>query len=366
MLVIFCRQCNLRHDNSLLKQLFKIQIIVCLFGMGVLYPSNVKAQNADTLQQVIDHISDYFLNRNQDSTYIGNYSNELAVKLLTTGKFNYFRVKDRINNSKMRYVPVRDLRLGVGVAYKFFAFDLTFGLGLSDNSELENTRSFDFRARLFTSKQFIMATLQFYQGYRLSSFGTNTIDKIETDALRNDIRTINFGLQYLYALNYTKFSLKAPFVFNELQKKSAGSFLFGANYSMFTLDSDSSIVPVELNQYFRSTLYLTDLNTISVGLSFGYMYTYVFKENFFITLSVIPGLNYNAGDYYNDARHDLPTQINVKLNTMNAIGYNGRRFFAGLNFLSDGYWIKIADKLNVEVGHGSASVFVGYRFKGRK
>lgn len=356
----------MRNDKLPLKQKFKIQIIACVLGIGLLFPSNVKAQNADTLLQVIDHISDYFLHRNQDSTYIGNYSDELAVKFLTTGKFNYFRVKDRINNSKLRYVPVRDLRMGVGVAYKFFAFDLTFGLGLSDNSELENTKSFDFRARMYTSKQFVMATLQFYKGYRLSSYGTKTIDRNNPEALRNDIRTINFGLQYLYALNYTKFSLKAPFVFNELQKKSAGSFLFGANYSMFTLDSDSSIVPDDLDQYFRSTLYLTDLNTISVGLSFGYMYTYVFKENYFITLSLIPGLNYNAGDYFDGARHNLPTQINVKLNTMNAIGYNGRRFFAGLNFLSDGYWIKIADKMNVEVGHGSTSVFVGYRFKGKK
>lgn len=96
------------------------------------------------------------------------------------------------------------------------------------------------------------------------------------------------------------------------------------------------------------------------------MYTFVYKEYYFLTLSFIPGLNINASDYYAAERNDLSINANLKLNSMNAIGYNGRRVFAGLQVFVDSYFTKIEKKLSAEIGHGKASIFVGYRFKKRE
>jgi hypothetical protein len=169
----------------------------------------------------------------------------------------------------------------------------------------------------------------------------------------------------MYSFNYTKFSLKAPFVFNEVQQKSAGSAIIGASFSMFVMDADSSIVPPEISTYFDPDLHLLDLNVLSVAVSLGYMYSFVFKEQFFLTISLIPGININSGDYFTKARNTIFPNFNLKLNTMNAIGYNGRKFFAGFNFLADGFFSRIDKKLTTEIGHGKSSFFVGYRF-GRK
>ena len=348
-----------------MKQFYKATIIFFGFIGLFLVSNDAKSQEVDSLMQKIENFSDYLLYRNHDTSYISNYGNEVAVKLLSINKYNYFTIRDRINNTQLRYRPVYDISLGMGVSYKWFALDITFSLGLRNNSEFENTKSFDFQGRMFSSKQYISTTIQYYQGYKLSSVSGTDVNVSEESTIREDIRTINFGLQYMYAFNYTKFSLKAPFVFNEVQRKSAGSTIIGASFSMFVMDADSSIVPPEISSYFEPNLHLLDLNVLSVAVSLGYMYSFVYREHFFLTISLIPGINLNSGDYLTEARNMISTNFNLKLNTMNAIGYNGRKFFAGFNFLADGFFSRIDKKLTAEIGHGKSSFFVGYRF-GRK
>lgn len=328
----------------------------------ILVCSNANSQHVDSLMKKIEGLGDYLLYRNHDTNYIRNYGKEVAVRLVATNKYNYFRLRDRINKTRIRYRPVRDISLGAGVSYKWFALDITFSLGLSDDSQFENTRSFDFQARMFSSKQYISFTLQYYQAYLLGGLSGVDIDLAEASERREDIRTITFGLQYVYAFNYTRFSMKAPFVFNEAQRKSAGSPVLGASFNMFQMDADSSIVPPEVSGYFDPQLQMEDLSIISAAISLGYMYTFIYKKHYFLTLSLIPGLNINGGDYFTTTRSYVSPNVNLKLNSMNAIGYNGRKFFAGFSLVADGIFSRIRKKLSVEIGHGKLNAFVGYRF----
>jgi hypothetical protein len=205
-------------------------------------------------------------------------------------------------------------------------------------------------------------TIQYYQAYQLSSIKGTDVTLAEEIKRREDIRTINIGIQYMFATNYTKFSIKAPFVQNEGQRKSAGSPIVGASFNMFVMDADSSIVPSEVYDSFDPELQLLDLNILSISASLGYMYSFVYKKRFFLTLSLIPGLNINAGDYYTVGRTYNSASINLKLNSLNAIGYNSLKFFTGFQFLSDVYFSRLEKKISTEIGHGKLSLFVGYRF----
>jgi len=265
-----------------MRVLFKSIIIISCFIALILTSKDVKSQEVDSLMKKIENFGDYLLYRNHDTSYISNYGNEVAVKLLSVNKYNYFRIRDRINNTQLRYRPVRDISLGMGVSYKWFALDITFSLGLQNNSEFENTKSFDFQGSMYSSKQYISATIQYYQGYKLSNVAGTDVNVSEESTRREDIRTINFGLQYLYSFNYTRFSMKAPFVFNKVQRKSAGGPILGASFNIFVMDADSSIVPMEIADYFDSGLHLKDLNVLSASISLGYMYTFVYKEHFFL------------------------------------------------------------------------------------
>jgi hypothetical protein len=331
----------------------------------VILPIIAKSQQADTTKKGLDFIGHYLLYRNHDTSYIKNYSHKISVKLVTINKYNYFKVRDRINKTSLKYIPVRDVSLGIGVSYKWFALDLTFALGLRKKSEFDNTRSFDFQGSMFSSKQYITFTIQYYQAYQLNSIKGVNINLSDDIKRREDIRTINLGLQYMFATNYTKFSIKAPFVQNEGQRKSAGSPIVGASFNMIVMDADSSIIPNEAADSFEPSLHLIDLNLLSASVSFGYMYSFVYKKRFFLTLSLIPGININAGDYYTDARNYNSAAINLKLNSLNAIGYNSINFFAGIQFLSNAYFSQLEKKLSAEIGHGKLSFFIGYRFGGK-
>jgi hypothetical protein len=134
---------------------------------------------------------------------------------------------------------------------------------------------------------------------------------------------------------------------------------------MFVMNADSSIVPNDVSEYFEPDLHLVDLNILSASISFGYMYSFVLKKRFFLTLSLIPGININGGDYYTDNRNFNSPSINLKLNSLNAIGYNSSRFFTGFQFLADAYFTRLEKKISAEIGHGKLSFFIGYRFGGK-
>lgn len=344
-----------------MKPITKSIIFIFVF-ISVFIANETKSQQVDSLMKKIEGIGDYLLYRNHDTNYISNYGKEIAVRVVANNKYNYFRLRDRTNKTRVRYRPVRDISLGAGISYKWFALDITFSLGLSNDSQFENTRSFDFQARIYSSKQYISATLQYYQAYLVGNISGVDVELNEGSERREDIRTITFGLQYIYAFNYTRFSMKAPFVFNEAQRKSAGSPVLGASFNMFEMDADSSIIPAEVSGYFDPQLQMNDLSIISVAISFGYMYTYVYKKHYFLTLSLIPGINLNGGDYFTSTRNYVSPNVNLKINSMNAIGYNGRKFFAGFSLVADGFFSKLEKKLSVEIGHGKLNVFVGYRF----
>jgi hypothetical protein len=77
----------------------------------------------------------------------------------------------------------------------------------------------------------------------------------------------------------------------------------------------------------------------------------------------MPGLVVNNGDYQITARQPISRHLNGRIQSLNSIGYNSRRFFAGINIEGDGYWIRVAENQRVQVSQGSASIFVGYRFR---
>ena len=344
------------------KKFIKIFVVFAALVLGGIPSSSLIAQTVDSLVLRVDELTEKLLYRNNDTNYIKNYNEQIAAKIVAVNKINYFNARDKENQNILKYRPVQDISLGIGLAYKFFAFDLTIGLGIGDNSGLENTRSLDFQGRMFSSKQLVSTTLQYYQGYRLARVNGIELDPADQDTRREDLRTMNLMLDYTYAFNYTKFSMKAPFVFNERQKKSAGSVVAGVSFSIFNMSADSSIVPLIIKDQFHSSVNLTSVNVINIGIKAGYMYTYVYKSHFFITLSLIPGLILNYGDYSLEKRRNLPTALNFSISSLNSIGYNGEKFFAGFSYIFNNYFVTIDSYAQVLVGSGKMSAFVGYRF----
>ena len=196
----------------------------------------------------------------------------------------------------------------------------------------------------------------------MSNFSGIPLDDIPADKNRDDIRTVSLSLQYLFALNYDKFSLKASFINNEMQRKSAGSFLVGAQFHLINIDADSSIVPVFSQGYFDENLHLTSATNSSALINFGYMYTFVWRENFYFTVGFIPGIGLNIGDFKTDIKKPLNSIFTTSWSSMNAIGYNSRKAFGGIQIMNDAYYFRMDKGEVMAHGNGKMKIYIGYRF----
>lgn len=341
--------------------------IKCIFlaiTLPLIASTNGNAQklNPDSIMVKMEDFGKSILYKKQDTSFITNYNNNFTLKLIGVNKINYFKVLDRNINSSLRYRPDRRLNLGAGIAYKWFALDLAFNVGIDENSDFQNSNLFDFQGTIFNERQYISIGYQYYYGYQISKYSGIPPTEYPDTNLRDDIRTISMSIHYTFAFNYDKFSLKASFIQNELQRKSAGSFLVGAAFNMFNVVADSSIVPIQVQGSFNNNLQLTDLNSTSLAVNFGYMYTFVWKEHFYITASLIPGVGFNMGDYQNDSRQPYHTHAFLAFGTMNTIGYNSKRVFGGAMFVTDAYNTRIEKEQIIVNGHGKIRLFLGMRF----
>lgn len=329
-------------------------------------PVHGQLLNLDSINYKIKQFEEYLLYRNQDTTYIISLVDQFTLKLVAINKFNFFRIKDGNYHTRLRYRPEYGIKFGVGFAYKWLALDLAFNFGINEDVNFKDSETFNLQVRTFSSRQFMEGSIQYYYGHQLDN--VSGISNVVTDLpqIREDVRTISFGLQYLYAFDYDKFSLKAPFVLNEIQLKSAGSPILGASFDFFNMDSDSSIVVGALSNYFSEKLHLTDLSVISIAVNLGYMHSFIWKEKFFLTLGFIPGLNFNLGDSRSSERNVYRWNISYKIKTMNALGYNTKRFYTGLQLASDFNNLYIDKKLSTLFSNGNLKLFVGYRFLSNK
>ena len=81
-----------------------------------------------------------------------------------------------------------------------------------------------------------------------------------------------------------------------------------------------------------------------------------------MTLGLIPGLGLSGGDYRIVFREPVRSSLTYRIKTMSGIGYNGKKFFIGIQGIGGYYPFRIDKKLIAYISEGRASFFIGYRF----
>jgi hypothetical protein len=317
---------------------------------------------ADSLIEAATEMAESLLIQEIDTNYISSYTNRLSLRLLAINKYNNIRFFDNSINNSIRYRPDLGVNLGVGIVYKWFSLDIAANMGL-DEDQIASSKYRDYQARVMTYNHYLRARYQYYYGYKIDNLSNEDLNLNDLQEIRTDIRTIQIGLQYLYVFNYGEFSLKSSFVMSERQKRSAGSLLAGGGFHMYIMDADSSVIPRNTELFSDTRSYFTQMNIGALFASFGYIYTISLGEHFFITVSLIPGLGVKSGDYRIDKLVPIESSFMFRTKTMNAFGYNSRRFFLGLQLVANHIYMPLESDLKCSILEGRISMYVGYRFK---
>ncbi|MFO7863145.1 MAG: DUF4421 family protein, partial [Salinivirgaceae bacterium] len=182
---------------------------------------------------------------------------------------------------------------------------------------------------------------------------------------RPDIRFANIGVSSRYVWNYDKFSYKAAFDFNEKQLKRAGSLLIGGYSSINSIQTDSTLVPHFVRNEFGEESLFTKISSFNLGVTVGYIYTFVIKNNFFITLELSPGIGIQTINASKEQGTSLIENNGIGLTSTArySVGYSKNRFYTAITGVNSSTSLINEDRNTINIRHGNVLFVVGYRFE---
>lgn len=283
-----------------------------------------------------------WLKTDNDTNYIEDHTQDITVRLFGSRKYNYYDIVDRSRKQEVFYRPNRPFNIGLGVNYKFIAINLGFNFPFINKYEkYGKTTGVDLQTHLYARKIVIDFYGQFYKGYYVSdSKGFRNFFTSPNGAaayIRPDIRNLTLGLGAQYIFNEKRFSYRAAYLQNEYQKKSAGSFIVGAEVFGVRMKADSSFIPYYLSQEdFFSNKHFNRTGIVSAAVNAGYAYTLVLNKHFFVTLALTGSIGGNYSSLTMLPEGNKISKVGLQLNNMEriSIGYNSSRYFAGIHYVN--------------------------------
>lgn len=264
------------------------------------------------------------------------YKNILAVQAFTLNTSNNFTLDYRDENLRVDMIPNQKTTVGLAVQYNIISFSLGFAPKIfADNRDNKGSRMTSFSFNLFPGRFFQHFDLYYQKGITLDYRGIGSL-------YMPGIETMKIGGSTSYFFN-RNFSFTASAFQNAKQLKSAGSFAptLSYYYTQFNF-KDEPALPDDKAHF-------TD-----IALAPAYYYNWVIGKNFLVS----SGASLGAGVTIDDASTNL--LINGSLHL--APGYNGERWFGGLNARAIFFSRDTESNVILTDAIAYTTFFIGYRF----
>jgi hypothetical protein len=276
-----------------------------------------------------------------DTNYVESYLDHLTTRVYASIKTAEVIFRDENLRKSLIYNPNDALVLGVGFNYGILGLNIgyKFPFANRDDDKYGTTEYLDLQTHIYTRPVTLDIYAQFYSGYYVTKPEEWISDWPDTNTYpkRPDISTVSLGLNGQYIFKHKKFSYRAAFVQNEWQKKSAGSFILGGNVFYVDIKGDSSLIPKDdLDSNFFANTHFSQSRIFNFGITAGYAQTFVIKQHWFITLSLVGGFA-GGGSWIYTSEEGEPDRSGFTLagsiTGRGAFGYNSRTFYAGISYL---------------------------------
>ena len=296
-------------------RLSSLIVFIFLFLGCTSYPSF--AQNKDTTSS-----------STLDTNYVEDYTEWLTTRLYLLYQNATFVIStNEVDN--IIFQPNTDIKLGIAGFYKWF------GLGLSitnpfyqfNKETYGKTSAIDLRINAFGRAVAAEVFIQNFHGFYIR----NVHPAYNRFYILPDMNLFSLGAYGYWIYNSRKFSLRAAFVQNERQVKSAGSFMIRPGFSYFQVSSDTGIIPGEIIKTYKLAPdeIIKEGDFYSISLAPGYSYTFVFLKRIYFNAAVFPGVAWLSYSYKgkndNYSRSDFIFQLGIRL----AAGYNTKKWYIG-------------------------------------
>jgi len=302
----------------------KAHLYQLLLVLLMLIPSLLKSQQG--LSEII--LDD----TTAGNVFYRNLNNQFILRFFALHKANVIEL--RKDDKALIYRPNGTVSIGVGFNYKWLGLGISLGLP-SSKEQIEKygkTQRIDLQVSIYSKAVGLDAHLQRYKGYYLAN--PNDYVQWNEDYFPQfpDMNVFTMGVNLFYIFNNNKFSYRAAFVGNQVQKKSAGSVVGGIFFTQDAVTTDSGFIPKEIIDTLWLDFNLKSFKASTVGLTAGYLYTFVIgQKGFFISLAGVPGIGYRKYKISDlEANTETKELIALQLLARMAIGYTRSNYFFNL------------------------------------
>ena len=286
-----------------------------------------------------------------DTTYYESFMSKITGRIYFGQKFTALEIKrNNKTTPRLRYVPNTTLNMGIGATYGFFTLNLAYGFGFLNRGEEQKgkTKYWENQGHMYGRKWGYDFYAQFYKGYYLYPKGLGSADP-NLYYFRPDIKYNLFGIAPFRILNDKKFSYRAAFIQNEWQKRSAGSFLLGAEIYYGIVNADSALVPDDMAMLYKQQG-IHKIQFFKIGPGAGYAYTLVLQHHFFITGSLNANLNLGWISETNKSGSEDGFSFTPNFYYRAAAGYNSRSWNVNVSWVSNRMSIRGASSADGYIG----------------
>lgn len=276
-----------------------------------------------------------------DTTFIKSYYNDLIIRVYSADKGNNFLIRDRSNDLNIRFRPNNYYKVGVGVNYKWFGLKIGANLPATNANESVYGKSSSFGLQSYiVARRFMLDVVALNsKSYYLQLSGKNARDFVSSDDevydVQSGLQSTNIGVNFIYVLNYKRFSYKAAFNQTDLQKRSAGSVILGVGASSYEIKGNEKLISDEINSnYFKEWGGLDAIRSYTLYSGFGYAYSLVPFQKTILTGAVVGrlGVRYNQMDF-EGSKEKLQTRPGMGAEFRLSGGYHLPWFYLGASFV---------------------------------
>ncbi len=289
-----------------------------------------------------------------DTAYYDDYTAQLTTRFYFSQKYVSLLLDNDNDDLDLTYRPNTTFNMGIGASYDWFTLNLAYGFGfLNQDEDRGETDYLDLQAHFYGQKVNLDLFGEFYNGFYLTPEG-----KASTDGsfyLRPDLKVTELGVAAQYIFNDKKVSFRAAALQNQRQKKSAGSLLVGAEFYFGLVRADSSVYPSLIAM---DSLNHNQADYFEFGPNVGYMYTFVFFKNFFITASIAANLDYGVTNYYNNNGSFSEKGLSPNAMFRAFAGWNTPKNAVSLVFTNNN--VSLTSPENTQVGINTGNFRINY------
>lgn len=242
--------------------------------------------------------------------------------------------------NKITYRPNNNYIAGLRIHIFGLQFQVATSLepGTGSLSRFGKTKANEFSFNYMSHKWFGDLNLFRYEGLWYKNSGQDYRNK--PYPYRKDLVMSSRSASATHLFNSKKFSMRAPYAFNEHQIRSGGSWLVRINFSQFSFSGNEALIDDVVKGKFPDLSPVNQITFTGIGIAPGYSYNFIHKD-YFLNGIITAGPSHYWIRY---EEVDLPSQYDIQFNFVStlgmAAGYNGDRFFGGVTWRSQGFRLK--------------------------